>query len=60
MSRLMMLHFVAFDTSAGYFSFLRDVNGQAVGAADGAELQARLTDIREKQMLAEAAPAEQE
>jgi Mg-chelatase subunit ChlD len=52
------LHFVAFDTSASKFGFLKDVNGHAVEAADGEQLAAKLSDIYEKQILAEAMPAE--
>jgi len=54
------LHFVAFDTSAGYFDFLNAVNGFAVEAADAPQLQQRLTDIYEKRILAEAMQAEKE
>jgi len=52
------LHFVAFDTSASHFAFLKDVNGHAVEAADGEQLSAQLTEIYEKRILAEAMPAE--
>ncbi|HOW74276.1 MAG TPA: vWA domain-containing protein [Phycisphaerae bacterium] len=52
------LHFVAFDTSAKYFGFLNRVNGHVVEAADGAQLQARLSEIYEKRILAEQMPAE--
>lgn len=54
------IHFVAFDTSAEYFAFLADVNGHTVQANDGAQLAARLSDIYEKRILAEAMPAEKE
>lgn len=54
------MHFVAFDTSADKFGFLSGVNGYTVEAADGAQLQARLSDIYEKRILAEAMPAERE
>jgi Mg-chelatase subunit ChlD len=54
------MHFVAFDTSARKFAFLSEVNGHTVEAADGAQLQARLSDIYEKRILAEAMPAEKE
>jgi Mg-chelatase subunit ChlD len=54
------MHFVAFDTSAGKFAFLSEVNGHTVEAADGAQLQAQLSDIYEKRILAEAMPAEKE
>ena len=53
------IHFVAFDTSAGHFAFLKDVNGFVVEAADGAQLDARLADIYEKRILAEAPSAEE-
>lgn len=52
------MHFVAFDTSAEYFSFLASVNGYTVQANDGAQLAGRLSDIYEKRILAEAMPAE--
>jgi Mg-chelatase subunit ChlD len=52
------IHFVAFDIASAKFDFLKSVNGQVVEAADGAQLQARLTDIYEKRILAEAPPAE--
>jgi Mg-chelatase subunit ChlD len=52
------IHFVAFDTSPAKFSFLKEVNGNVVQAADGEQLQARLSDIYEKRILAETMPAE--
>ena len=54
------IHFIAFDTSAGKFGFLKEVNGSVVEAADGKELQARLVDLYEKRILVEAMPAEKE
>jgi von Willebrand factor type A domain len=48
------LHFVAFDTSATQFKFLNGVNGHAVEAKDGGQLQAELSRIYEKRILAEA------
>jgi Mg-chelatase subunit ChlD len=48
------LNFVAFDTKASQFRFLGDVNGHVVEAADGGKLQAELTNIYEKRILAEA------
>jgi Mg-chelatase subunit ChlD len=54
------IHFVAFDTSADYFAFLKDVNGSTVEAADGAQLQARLVELYEKRILVEAMPVERE
>lgn len=54
------IHFVAFDTSADSFAFLRDVNGSVVEAADGAQLDARLAEVYEKRILAEALAVEEE
>jgi hypothetical protein len=54
------VHFVAFDTSAAYFSFLASVNGYTVQANDGAQLAGRLAEIYEKRILAEAMPAEKQ
>jgi hypothetical protein len=54
------IHFVAFDTSARNFAFLKNVNGSVVEAADGAQLQARLVELYEKRILVEAMPAEKE
>jgi hypothetical protein len=54
------IHFIAFDTSARQFAFLKDVNGSVVEAADGAQLQARLVELYEKRILVEAEPAEKE
>lgn len=54
------IHFVAFDTSADYFAFLANVNGHTVQANDGPQLAARLSEIYEKRILAEAMPAEKE
>jgi len=54
------LHFVAFDTSAARFAFLNQVNGHVVEAANGEQLAARLAEIYEHRILAEAMPAEKE
>ncbi len=54
------IHFIAFDTSARHFGFLKDVNGSVVEAADGAQLQAQLVELYEKRILVEAEPAEKE
>lgn len=54
------MHFVAFDTSANHFEFLKSTGGTVVEAADGVQLQARLKDIYEKRIFAEAMPAEKE
>lgn len=48
------IFFVAFDTSAAHFKFLSGVNGHAVEAADGAQLQTELTKIYEERILLEA------
>lgn len=47
------MYFVAFDTSADHFGFLKEVNGAVVEAADGAQLDAQLEDIYERRILAE-------
>lgn len=47
------LQFIAFDTSAKSFRFLKDVNGHVVEAADGPQLQQELTNIYEKRILVE-------
>ena len=52
------IHFVAFDTSARRFGFLKDVGGSAIEAADGAELEVCLGEIYSKRILAEAMPGE--
>ncbi len=54
------IHFVAFDTSAEKFGFLTEVNGYTVEAADGMQLDSRLSEIYEKRILAEAMPAEKQ
>jgi Mg-chelatase subunit ChlD len=54
------IHFIAFDTSARQFAFLKDVNGSVVEAADGKQLQAQLVELYEKRILVEALPAEKE
>lgn len=51
------IHFVAFDTAPEKFRFLSEVNGYVVPAS-GNELDARLSDIYEKRILAETMPAE--
>jgi Mg-chelatase subunit ChlD len=48
------MDFVAFDTSARQFKFLGQVNGHAVEAADGAQLQKELSKIYKDKILAEA------
>ena len=49
------MYFVAFDTDADKFGFLRDVKGEVVGAQNGAALQASLTTLYEGKVLAESA-----
>jgi hypothetical protein len=51
------IHFVAFDTSARKFDFLKEVNGSAVEATDGEELEKRIVQIFEKRILVEEMPA---
>lgn len=53
------IHFVAFDVSGRQFDFLKSVNGHAVEAADGQELESKLYEIYEKRIFAEAMPAEE-
>jgi Mg-chelatase subunit ChlD len=47
------LQFVAFDTSAHQFRFLKDVNGHVVQAADGAGLEKELGRIYQERILVE-------
>lgn len=47
------MHFVAFDTQASRFAFLKEVNGQVVQADDGARLQNELNRIYEERILVE-------
>lgn len=54
------MHFVAFDTSAKHFGFLKETGGSVFEAADEQQLQARLIEIYEKRIFAEAMPAERQ
>jgi hypothetical protein len=54
------IHFVAFDTAAAQFEFLKQVNGSVVEAADGPQLESRLVELYEKRIFVEAMPAEKE
>ena len=54
------MHFVAFNTSAEHFDFLKETGGSVVEATDGPQLQSRLIEIYEKQIFAEAMPAEKQ
>jgi Mg-chelatase subunit ChlD len=47
------LDFVAFDTKASQFNFLKEVNGHVVEAADGGQLQAELAKIYQQRILVE-------
>jgi Mg-chelatase subunit ChlD len=47
------LDFVAFDTSASQFQFLKEVNGHVVEASDGEQLGRYLTQIYEQRILVE-------
>jgi hypothetical protein len=48
------IYFVAFDTSADRFAFLKQVNGDVIGAGSGAELKRALDEIYQGRILAEA------
>jgi Mg-chelatase subunit ChlD len=55
------IYFVAFDTSADRFAFLKEVQGDVIGAGNGVELRKALDDIYQGRILAEAAaPGERE
>ncbi len=47
-------YFVAFDVDASRFSFLKEVNGEVLGAANGAALKAGLDSIYRGKILAES------
>jgi Mg-chelatase subunit ChlD len=49
------MYFVAFDTDADKFGFLRDVKGDVVSAQNGAALQTTLAALYEGKVLAESA-----
>jgi hypothetical protein len=48
------LNFVAFDTRASQFDFVKTVHGHVVEAGDAKQLQTQLSTILEKRILAEA------
>jgi Mg-chelatase subunit ChlD len=48
------IYFVAFDTSADRFAFLKQVRGDAIGAGSGPELKKALDEIYQGRILAEA------
>ena len=45
---------MAFDTSADRFAFLKQVQGDVIGAGSGVELRRALDDIYQGRILAEA------
>lgn len=47
------MQFVAFDTLADHFRFLKEVNGHVVQASDGAKLQTELERIYQERILVE-------
>lgn len=51
------MYFVAFDTSADRFGFLKDVQGDVIGAGNGTELRNALDRIYKGRILAEASAA---
>jgi Mg-chelatase subunit ChlD len=51
------IHFVAFDTSPQKFAFLSDVGGSVLGATNGMDLKAKLDEIYQGKILAEAVDA---
>ena len=48
------IYFVAFDTGADRFAFLKDVQGDVIGANSGPELRKALDEIYQGRILAEA------
>src|SRR5438309_1756853 len=48
------IHFIAFDTKAAHFGFLKDVNGQVVEAANAKQLLEELSKVYEKRIFVEA------
>src|SRR5262245_2221762 len=48
------IHFIAFDTTAAHFGFLKDVNGQVVEAANAKQLLEEMSKVYEKRIFAEA------
>jgi Mg-chelatase subunit ChlD len=52
--RGVQIYFVAFDTSADRFAFLKDVDGDVIGAGSGPELRTALDKIYQGRILAEA------
>jgi Mg-chelatase subunit ChlD len=52
--RGVQMYFVAFDTSAERFDFLKDVDGHVIGAGSGPELRTALDEIYQGRILGEA------
>jgi Mg-chelatase subunit ChlD len=52
--RGVQIYFVAFDTSAERFSFLKEVDGEVIGAGSGPELRTALDEIYQGRILGEA------
>jgi Mg-chelatase subunit ChlD len=50
------IYFVAFDTNADRFAFLKQVHGDVMGAGSGPELKKALDEIYRGRILAEASP----
>ena len=50
------IYFVAFDTSAERFAFLKQVRGDVIGAGNAAELRNALDEIYQDRILAEVSP----
>ena len=48
------IYFVAFDTNADRFAFLKQVDGDVIGAGNGVELRKALDEIYQGRILAEA------
>lgn len=51
------IYFVAFDTNADRFGFLKQVHGDVIGAGNGVELRKALDEIYQGRILAEASTA---
>jgi hypothetical protein len=51
------IYFVAFDTGAEKFGFLKEVGGDVVGAGTGSDLRTALDGIYQGKILAEAMDA---
>jgi Mg-chelatase subunit ChlD len=50
------IYFVAFDTSARQFAFLKQVKGDVIGAGNATELRTALDEIYQGRILAEISP----